>query len=125
MERYGVVPNTHTYYHIILRHAEARNLEMCLQCFAEMNARDVSPSLRTAQVVIELAASLGHPRLALDIAYAFEVASVRKLESQDWMHILDASTACHFVRKLLSLPSPLIHVMCIRSWESPTHGRRP
>jgi pentatricopeptide repeat protein len=100
MERHGVVPNTHTYYHIILRYVEAHNLEMCLQCFAEMNARGVSPSLRTAQVVIELAASLGHPRLALDIAYAFEATSIRKLEHKDWMRILDASTACHFVRSL-------------------------
>lgn len=101
MERHGVTPNMHTYHHIILRYVEGHNLEMCLQCFVEMKARGVSPSLKTAQVVIELATTLGQPRLALDIAYAFEATSVRKLESEDWMRILDASTACHFVRKLL------------------------
>jgi uncharacterized protein (DUF4213/DUF364 family) len=103
MERHGVAPNMQTYHHIILRYVEAHNLEMCLQCFAEMNARGLSSSLKSAQAVIELASSLGHPRLALDIAYAFESASVRKLEAQDWMQILDASAACHFVWPLLIL----------------------
>lgn len=99
MERLGIAPNTQTYLHLILRYVEAQNIEMCLQCFAEMNARGVSPSLKIAQVVIELATFLGHPRLALDFAYAFEATSVRKLEAQDWMQILDASAACYFVRK--------------------------
>ncbi|KAF8585959.1 hypothetical protein K439DRAFT_1341990 [Ramaria rubella] len=96
MEKDQVMPNTHTYHHVVLRYVEANNLEMCLQCFGEMNGRGVSPMLQTAQVVIELATYLGHPRIALDIAYAFEAASARKLEAPDWVSILAASTACHF-----------------------------
>jgi pentatricopeptide repeat protein len=120
MGKAGLRANTHTHNHIILRHAEAQNLEMCLQCFAEMSEYNVSPSLKSAQGVIKLASGLGHARLALDLAYAFEASSVRKLEAQDWVHILAASTSCHFVRRIIpnthysSLTSLLLGKWCRR-----------
>ena len=126
MNKAGLHANTHTYHHIILRYVDSQNLEMCLQCFAEMSEYNVSPSLKSAQAVIELATGLGHARLALDLAYAFEASSVRKLEAQDWVRILAASTDCHFVSELHSTTHRVLRrrKFTARKVVSWTHGKR-
>lgn len=98
MQRVGIAPDMDTYYYIMRHYANSHNLEMCMHAFADMTHRGIPLNLKTVQIVIDLAASLGHPRLALEIAYVFESTVPRSLQASDWMNILSASTAVHFVR---------------------------
>ncbi|CAL1706575.1 unnamed protein product [Somion occarium] len=91
MEQYDIPPNNKTYELIISRMCEADNLESALQQLAEMNKLGLSPTLQTAEAIIRLACKLDSPRLALDLADAFEETAVRRLDGVVWMECLSAS----------------------------------
>jgi pentatricopeptide repeat protein len=91
MEEAGIPRNTQTYTLMINRYVESQNLEMAMQLLFEMVERKLVPELKTAQSVILLAAQLNAARLALDLARAFEAASVRKLNQEVWLNCLTAS----------------------------------
>lgn len=97
MQRVKIAPNMDSYYYMIRHYAHSNNLEMCMQSFADMTSRGITFNLKTIQTIIDLAARLEHARLALEVAYAFESTSPRSLQASDWMNILSASTATHFV----------------------------
>lgn len=88
MGEYSISPNQTTYEIIILRLVESENLELALQFLAEMNKLELGPTLKTMQAIINLACDIGYPRLALELADAFESTSVRRLESEVWMNCL-------------------------------------
>ncbi len=91
MGEYGVSPNQTTYEIVILRLVDSENLELSLQFLAEMNKLELGPTLKTIQAIINLACDIGHPRLALELADAFESTSVRRLESEVWMNCLECA----------------------------------
>jgi hypothetical protein len=70
---------------------------MCIQLLDDMHRQQFTPTLPVVQDVIELAAGLGEPKLALDMANSFEAASFRKLDSRTWMQILLGSTEFYCV----------------------------
>ncbi|KAI0355584.1 hypothetical protein OH77DRAFT_1504012 [Trametes cingulata] len=88
MEEWSIRPNETTYEIIITRFAQADRLELALQYLAKLGTMGISPTLRTATVLITTAAELGFSRLALDLAIAFEETSVRRLDGEVWVDLL-------------------------------------
>ena len=90
MSESGLI-NAQTYDAIIGFYIENENLDMALHKLAEMNDLDMTPGLETAQRLIVLAVQTGYPRLALDLALAYENTSVRRIDTETWMKLLTAS----------------------------------
>lgn len=91
MREFGMPLSTYTYTLIISRYLSNENLELALQFLFDMNARGLVPELKAVQGVILLAARLGYPRLALDLATSFEEDSSRRLGPEVWMNCLMSS----------------------------------
>ena len=98
MQELRMPPNAQTFSLILERPLMGKNLEVAVQYLGEMNRRGIVPELQTAQNIIILATTLGHSRLALDIAKAFEEASVRRLDHEVWVNCLISSAENLFVR---------------------------
>jgi len=90
MDKHGVDRDQRTYEHIILRYLEHSSIELALRYLAEMGERQLAPTLKTMEGIIYTACKLHLPRLALDLAEAFEDSSVRRLDTQVWMDCLIA-----------------------------------
>ncbi|OJT10263.1 Pentatricopeptide repeat-containing protein, mitochondrial [Trametes pubescens] len=88
MEEWSIPPNEITYEIIITRLAQADRLELALQFLAKMAPAGMAPTLNTASAIVTRAAALGFPRLALDLAIAFEETSVRRLDGEVWVDVL-------------------------------------
>ncbi|KAI0705061.1 hypothetical protein C8T65DRAFT_653096 [Cerioporus squamosus] len=88
MEEWSIRPNETTYEILITRFAETDRLELSLQFLSKIAPAGLSPSLQTASAVVKCAADLGFPRLALDLADAFESTSIRRLEGEVWVDVL-------------------------------------
>lgn len=97
MKRHELEPDSRTYDLIINYYIQGGNLEMALSRLVEMNDHSFIPSLKTVQAFIELAVNLGHLRLAIDIASAYESESVRRLESETWVKLLIGSANILYV----------------------------
>ncbi|KAF9241570.1 hypothetical protein BU15DRAFT_44674 [Melanogaster broomeanus] len=91
MKRQDIQPNEHTYALIIKRATTTESIELALRYMHEMRSRGLTPELTTAQDIIKLAADMGLPRLALDIAQTFEAQSLRRIDSETWMSCLMSS----------------------------------
>lgn len=100
MATYDISPNQTTYEIVILRLLESQNLELSLQYLAEMNKNGLTPSLKTVQGIIRTACALGYPRLALELADAFESTSVRRIENEVWLDCLGSAAEHLYVRSL-------------------------
>lgn len=88
MEEWSIRPDSTTYEIIITRCTENQRLESALQYLSKLAPAGLSPTLATASAVVCCAANLGFPRLALDLADAFEATSVRTLENDVWVDVL-------------------------------------
>ncbi|KAI0663615.1 hypothetical protein C8Q70DRAFT_906868 [Cubamyces menziesii] len=88
MEEWNIQPNEITYEIIITRFTQVRRLELALQYLAQLGRAGLSPTLNTASAVISAAADMGFPRLALDLALAFEETSIRRLDGEVWVDVL-------------------------------------
>jgi pentatricopeptide repeat protein len=102
MSESRIEPSAATFALIIERTRRLSNLELTLQIYAEMQTRGFPPDLDTARGVIMMAASKGHPRLALDLAAQFEESSVRRLDAEVWMNCLASSAESLYVRSFSS-----------------------
>ncbi|KAG0693392.1 hypothetical protein DFH29DRAFT_964221 [Suillus ampliporus] len=91
MDAENIPPNEQTFQLMIQRFTAGENLEFALQCVYEMGTRGLVLELPIAQDVIRMAAELGFPRLALDVAENFEATSVRRLSPETWMRCLASS----------------------------------
>ncbi|OJA18630.1 hypothetical protein AZE42_01776 [Rhizopogon vesiculosus] len=91
MDAVGIPPDGRTFQLMIQRFTTAGNLEFALQCVYQLGTRGLALELTLAQDVIKLAAELGFPRLALDLAENFEATSVRRLNPDVWMRCLASS----------------------------------
>lgn len=97
MLAHNIKPNEGSYEILIGYLTRNQHLELALQKIGEMSQYGLSPSLRTAQQVISLACEFGHPRLAIELATAFESSSVRRLDAETWMKCLIASSDMLYV----------------------------
>lgn len=125
MGRFEISPNESTYELIILRYAEAGHVELALQFLSELGERGLSPTLKSAQSIILAACKMGFPRLALDLADAFEQTSVRRLDSGVWVNCLIACAESLYVRQLHSFAELTLIVYqedgVLRAWQKVVH----
>lgn len=98
MLAHGIKPTEFSYEIFILFVCRHSNLELALQKLSEMGTADLTPSLKSAQAVISLACDMGQPRLAVELAEAFERSSVRRLDGVVWIKCLIASADALYVR---------------------------
>lgn len=91
MQELGVAPNAVTYDHLIRIFTNDNNLEVALRYLQIMKSQKITPSLRTIQSVILLAAKQGYPRLAIDIAVSLEEETIHRVESEIWMSCMAAA----------------------------------
>lgn len=94
MEDAGIEHTEGTYALLIRRYLDDSNLEMAFKLLVEMEGRGLTPTLKTAEDVITLAAQKRMPRLALELAENFEAASVRRLGMHIWVSCLLSSSEC-------------------------------
>ncbi|KAF5389447.1 hypothetical protein D9757_004288 [Collybiopsis confluens] len=94
MEEMGVEPNAATYNLIINYCISSKNVENALRYLQLMKNKGIEPELGTLQSIVEIAAESGNARLALDLVHGFESDSVRRLESDVWLHCLSAAASC-------------------------------
>jgi len=90
MNQYHLEPDALTYQHLITRFSDADNLELAVQYLAQMNDQGLSPTYATASAIIGCACRLDFPRLAIDLANAYESTAVRRLDGEVWMRCLIA-----------------------------------
>ncbi|KAJ6475311.1 hypothetical protein C8R47DRAFT_1052915 [Mycena vitilis] len=93
METLGIRPNATTFSILIARFVAEENLELALQQYHAMKTHNLVPDVAAAQSLIILAAEQGYPRLAVDLAVAFENESVRKVQDSVWLACLHSSAA--------------------------------
>ncbi|KAJ7703255.1 hypothetical protein B0H17DRAFT_922737 [Mycena rosella] len=118
MHELRVAPNSATYTILIARFVDDGNLEVALQYLHEMRAHGLHPEGAAAQAVIVLAANRGHPRLAVDLAVAFEAETVRKIEDSVWLACLHSSAAQLYADGVVKCWSTLVTNLAI----SPDEG---
>ncbi len=119
MHTYSIRPNETTYELLIDRLVHAGHLETAIQTLALMGNEGIAPTLNAAQAVIKLACDLHFPRLALDLAQAFESTSVRRIDPGIWACILVSSSESLYVRVIL-VPLYYLLIVCITG-ERRTH----
>lgn len=113
MTVHGIHPNEFTYEHLIMYLCRQDNLELALQMLSEMGDKGLLASLKLTQSLIALACDMKYPRLAIELAEAFELTSVRRLEGSVWMKCLIASAEALYVRSH-SPPISIILKCCRR-----------
>lgn len=92
MKELKLSPDSTTYMQVIKKFVRAGNLEAAIRELVEMEEKGLSAKVETAEDIISLAASQGHPRLAIDLAVNFEASSIRRLDSAVWVKCLIAAT---------------------------------
>ncbi|KAA1471768.1 hypothetical protein DENSPDRAFT_837838 [Dentipellis sp. KUC8613] len=118
LEKEDLYANSTTYALVIRKCCLDAKLEMVLRLLVEMEEKGLSPKLETAQAIISLAAKLGQPRLAIDLAENFEASSVRRLEGHVWVDCLTSSTALLFEDGVSRMWQKVVHDLKI----SPDEG---
>lgn len=63
----------------------------------EMRMRGITPEAKRMAAVVALACQNAAPRVALELAEAYERLAQRAVEQGAWADILRASAECHFV----------------------------
>lgn len=102
MLAHGIKPNENSYEFVILHLTRNGYFELALQKLSEMADADLRPTLKTAQSIITMACELGHPRLAVELAEAFERSSVRRLDGVVWVKCLIASAEALYADGVLT-----------------------
>jgi len=93
----GIEHTEGTYAPLIQRYLDDSNLEMAFKFLVEMERRGLSPTLKTAEGVITLAAQRRMPRLALELAENYEASSVRRLGTHVWVSCLLSASESLYV----------------------------
>lgn len=95
---------TSTTYDFLLRSALASHrFETVLKLTTEMRMRGITASPQRMSAVVAIACQNAAPRVALEVAEAYERLAQREVEASAWADILRASADCHFVRSASSL----------------------
>ena len=88
MKRHGIEPDGKTHDLLIQRYIDGDNIEVALRRLTEMEDAGFSPSLKTAEDLVSKLSEVGYPKLAFDLANAFERESVRRISSETWVTLL-------------------------------------
>ncbi|KAH9165468.1 hypothetical protein EDB89DRAFT_2009586 [Lactarius sanguifluus] len=99
MKEAGIEHTEGSYAFLIRRYLVESNLEMAFKLLVEMERRGLTPTLKTAEDIITLAAKRRMPRLALELAENFEASSVRRLGMHVWVSCLLSSSECLYLQK--------------------------
>ncbi|KAH9839318.1 uncharacterized protein C8Q71DRAFT_704410 [Rhodofomes roseus] len=113
MKDHGIRPNEVTYEILVMRYTSMLQLELALQCLAQIHAAGLSPTIKTARAVIQSASALGLPRLAVDLAESFEETSIRRLEADAWVDCLIASAEALWEEGVLRTWQKVVHELNI------------
>jgi pentatricopeptide repeat protein len=97
MLAHGILPNEAIYEAFISYLCRQGNLELALQKLSEMGDAGILATLRISQNIITLACEMRYPRLAIELAEAFELTSVRRLDGAVWVKCLIASAEALYV----------------------------
>ncbi|KAH9062448.1 hypothetical protein EDB87DRAFT_1787713 [Lactarius vividus] len=103
MKEAGIEHTEGSYAFLIQRYLADSNLEMAFKLLVEMERRGLTPTLKTAEAIITLAAQRRMPRLALELAENFEASSVRRLGMDVWVSCLLSSSECLYKEGVLHL----------------------
>lgn len=106
MNELGVQPNTPTYSFLINMFTADGNLELALRYFHEMKSLEMTPSVKSIQNMVQLAAELSFPRLAIDIADWYESKYTKPLGKDIWLKCLAASAQEYYVSPFLFFSFP-------------------
>ncbi|KAF8070188.1 hypothetical protein FPV67DRAFT_1006184 [Lyophyllum atratum] len=117
MDELGIAPNAATYSFIIRRFLDNGNLEVAVQYFCAMKARQIIPEVHSAQSLIAFTAQSGYPRLALDLATWFEEISVRRLDHTIWVRCLIASAEGLYMDGVLPCWKKVVHELKMKPGE--------
>ncbi|KZS93904.1 hypothetical protein SISNIDRAFT_410423 [Sistotremastrum niveocremeum HHB9708] len=90
------------FHHIIKRNAFQGQVEMCLQLLSIMETMKIEPSASTVHHVIKVMVNNELPRLAWEVALAFEDAGSRRLQTESWLNCLEACADSLFLEGTLS-----------------------
>lgn len=104
MNELGVQPNNTTYSFLINMYTADGNLELALRYFHEMKSLGMMPTVKSIQNVVQLAAELSFPRLAIDIADWYESKSTKPLGKNIWLKCLAASAQEYYVSAFFPFP---------------------
>ncbi|CUA73228.1 Pentatricopeptide repeat-containing protein At3g04760, chloroplastic [Rhizoctonia solani] len=104
-EEHGCSWDVITYQHILEAYARRENLEMALQILNDMPAKGITPNAQCIQTVIQLAAQMGMPQLAMDLAVHSE-------------SIPDVVTDHIRMEILMSGAAVMNHDVVLRAWDS-------
>ncbi|KAI0085155.1 hypothetical protein BDY19DRAFT_897240 [Irpex rosettiformis] len=113
MDEHNVAKNETTYEFVICRLIQQENLELGLQWLAEMSKEDLSPTMKTIQSLVQLAADKGHARLAIELAVNFEQSTPRILEASAWYHCLIAAADSLYPDGVVYAWDKVVHAMRI------------
>jgi pentatricopeptide repeat protein len=108
MKEAGIEHTAGSYALLIRKYLHDSNLEMAFKILVEMEGRGLTPTLKTAEGIITLAAQRRMPRLALELAENFEASSVRRLGMHVWVSCLLSSSECLYVSVISSLSYPAL-----------------
>ncbi len=120
MNELGVQPDGKTYSFLIVMYTEDRNLELALRYLHEIKSRELTPGVKAIKNIVMLAAELGHPRLAIDIATWFESKFDTPLDKIVWLKCL-AGSAQEFYVSPFFLPFPLFSLCYAVQVDGVTH----
>ena len=113
MNELGVQPNNTTYSFLINIYTADGNLELALRYFHEMKSLELIPTVKSIQNMVQLAAELSFPRLAIDIADWYESRSTRPLGRNAWLKCLAASAQEYYVSPFRFFSFPCSHYVTL------------
>ncbi|CUA73224.1 Pentatricopeptide repeat-containing protein At4g13650 [Arabidopsis thaliana] [Rhizoctonia solani] len=111
-EEYGCSWDVITYQHILEAYSRRENLEMALQILNDMPAKGITPNAQCIQTVIQLAAQMGMPQLAMDLAVHSE-------------NIPGVVTDHIRMEILMSGAAVMNHDVVLRAWDTVRRTRCP
>lgn len=103
MKSHDVNVDAMSYEHIMVHFANFQNVPMCLQTLDEIYSKNLLPTLRTANMIIDCLCRAGMPQLALDVARVFDTNSARRLDTSAWLSVLGCSAEHLLVTYSLSM----------------------
>ena len=113
MDQLCIFPNMTTLSSTIVRFIHDKNLEMALHHLYTAQSHDTLPTAMVICAVVQLAAELGYPRLAIDLAVSYRIQSTGPRNQLVWTNCLLAA-ADHFYVSVLRSRFQVAYHTCDR-----------
>ncbi|KAG6812595.1 hypothetical protein H0H92_001946 [Tricholoma furcatifolium] len=122
MDELGVQPNAQTYLLVIRRLISSDNTEQAIQIYQTMRTQHIVPDVSAAASLIAHVASVGYPRLALDLVTDFEAISDRRLDHSVYLRCLSASVDALYLDGVVTCWKKLVYELNINPGEGICHA---